>query len=93
MGVKMLGISFFSNRVASQMFKKGFPPKELPKNEFFIPLCNALKANGYSAEGAANLWIRMLSNNNSDKEAIRELYENTGSVAVILLGPIEKFTP
>lgn len=83
----MLGISFFSNKVAKALFRKGYTPQDLPPIKNFKPLCDALKANGYDADIAADLWDKCLQ---EDKSAIKEMHENTGAYGIMLFGPLDK---
>lgn len=63
----MFGSFFFPNKVANCLFKMGWTPKGLPiDNLYFSKMCDALKANGYDADRAANLWDRAF---NMDLEA------------------------
>lgn len=78
----MFGISFFSNKVASHMFNAGFPLSDMPPNNVFKPLCDELKAHGYTAETAAELWIKCLRDN--DTSAIQELCNNTESLGKMI---------
>jgi hypothetical protein len=71
----MYGISFFSNRVWSRLAKKGWKPTSLPPMMVFRVLCYALKASGYNANSAADLWNRVLE---GDVAAKVELRKNTG---------------
>lgn len=66
------------------MFRAGYPVQDMPPNHVFKLLCDALKANGYNAEQAADLWVKCLRDNN--KDAIRELRDNTGAYGVMMFG-------
>lgn len=83
----MFGISFFSNKVANQLFKRGYVPKDIPPFKFFKPVCDALKSNGYDAARAADLWDRCFKN---DEVAIRELHDNSGVWGILYFGPLLK---
>ncbi len=39
----MFGITFFSNKVAKALFRKGYVPQDIPPIGIFKPLCDALK--------------------------------------------------
>lgn len=66
------------------MFRAGYPARDMPPINMFKPLCDALKTNGYSAERAAELWIKCLRDNNT--AAIRELRDNTGAYGIMMFG-------
>jgi len=79
----MFGITFFSNRVSSLLFKKGYEPCQLPNHKIYVPLCNALEQNGYTPDQAADLWDRCFRD---DKEAIKRMHKDTGLVGMMIFG-------
>lgn len=79
----MFGITFFSNKVSSRLFKKGYEPHQLPPHKVFKPLCDALEQNGYTPDQAAELWDSCFKD---DPEAIKKMHKDTGIVGMTILG-------
>jgi hypothetical protein len=75
---------FYSNKVANHMFEAGVKPQDMPPNNLFKPMCDALKAREYNADEAATLWVKCIRDNDTD--AIKELRDHTGAYGIMMFG-------
>lgn len=64
--------------------KLGWEPHQFPDKMIFIPICKALKSNGYSVERAASLWNDALHN---DISALRQLAADSGVYGEMYIRP------
>lgn len=78
---------FFTNKVAHQLFRRGYTTHTIPPANLFGPICNGLKRNGYDPDRAAELWHRCMI---EDTEAQKEMYKNSGVQGQLLLYPVMK---
>jgi hypothetical protein len=72
----------FPRQVASRLYAVGWRRKDMPTKIMFRDLCGALRASGYDADAAANLWNKCL---HYDREAIEQLRRDTSLYGVLHL--------
>ena len=60
----------------------GWRGKDMPTKIMFNDLCGALRASGYDAHTAANLWNKCLQ---YDREAIEQLKRDSGLYGILHL--------
>ena len=68
--------------MAGRLHAMGWRGKDMPTKVMFRDLCGALRASGYDADAAANLWDKCLR---YEPEAIEQLRRDTGLYGVLHL--------
>jgi hypothetical protein len=72
----------FPHQVAKRLYAMGWRQKDMPIKAMFNDLCGALRANGYDADVAAELWNKCLR---YDPEAIEQLKRDSGFYGILHL--------
>jgi hypothetical protein len=72
----------FAHKVARRLRAMGWRRKDMPTKTMFKDLCGALRANGYNADAAAELWNKCLR---YDPEAIDQLKASSGFYGILHL--------
>jgi hypothetical protein len=72
----------FPHQVARRLYAMGWQRKDMPTKIMFNDLCGALRASGYDADTAANLWNKCLQ---YDREAIEQLKRDSGLYGILHL--------
>jgi hypothetical protein len=72
----------FPHQVARRLYAMGWRRKDMPTKIMFNDLCGALRASGYDADRAANLWNKCLQ---YDREAIEQLKRDSGLYGILHL--------
>lgn len=72
----------FPHQVARRLYAIGWRRKDMPTKIMFSDLCGALRASGYDADQAADLWNKCLQ---YDREAIEQLKRDTGLYGILHL--------
>ena len=72
----------FPRQVAKRLSAMGWRPRDMPTAPMFKDLCGALRANGYDADAAAELWDQCLR---YDSKAIEQLKRDSGLYGILHL--------
>jgi hypothetical protein len=72
----------FPRQVAKRLYAMGWRRRDMPTAPMFKDLCGALRAGGYNADAAAELWNQCLR---YDSKAIEQLKRDSGLYGILHL--------